>query len=367
MSRSLVAAWFCILVGSPIHADDIPVGHSPLSEYYIDYSDLDIVLRGSVLDMGPSTHAPPKKVKVKYTSSRIQIGNLSKTRNEGNRVLFHAFNDRDVQALVAMRDSLLSVPSDLPLTALSRNEQLAFFLNLHTVIVLAEVAEQYPITNLEPLFNYGNADAFVNQQRFEVSGTKVSLADIQKHVVENWQNPLVMYGFYFGAIGTPNIRTEAYTADTVFDQLRENARNFVNSMRGTQIWEPNALQVSEYYETMQSLFPAFASDVRSHIHQYARGSLARRMGATRDIEPVISDWNIADLYNGRPFSDMNGRYPSATRDANDVAFKMGVPEHVEQLLLHRQLKLLRAPKQDGTVEVEEIPTPSVEKTNPGAR
>lgn len=366
MLRYMVAVWFCMLVGSPIHADDIPVGHNPLSEYFIDYSDLDIVLRGSVLDMGPSTHAPPKKVKLKYTSSRIQIGNLSKTRNEGNRVLFHAFNDRDVQALVAMRDSLLSVPNDLPLTALSRNEQLAYFLNLHTVIVLAEIAEQYPITNLKPLFAYGDVGAFVNQRRFELADTMVSLADIQKHVVENWQNPLVMYGFYFGAIGTPNIRTEAYTADTVFDQLRENAKNFVNSMRGTQFWEPNALQVSEYYETMQSLFPTFSKDVRSHILQYARGSLASRMDVIRDIEPVISDWNIADLYNGRPFTDMNGRYPSATRDANDVAFKMGVPERVEQLLLHRQLKILRAPKQDGTVDVEEISTSSGEKASPGA-
>lgn len=340
-----------------------PSNHSPSSEFAIDYSDLDAILRGSVLDMGPSTHKPPKQRRVKYTASRIQIGNRKHTRQEGNRVFFHAFGDAEVQYLIKMRDQLLAVPDEVPLSALTRPQQLTYFLNLHTAIVLAEIAENYPITYLDNLFDATDSQSFINQRKFLLQGSAVSLADIQGHVMENWPDPLVIYGFYMGAVGTPNIRTDAYRPDAVFDQLRENAKDFVNSMRGTQIWRADELQVSEYYLRMQRLFPNFEQDVYRHIRHYSNQDFKRRMEVTSYVTPDIQDWNIADLYNGRPFSDPGGRYPIAVTDIEGLNIRTRIPEHAAQLLRDRQRKLFRLYRRNGgSVEIEELPSDNEGKT-----
>ena len=216
-----------IALAVPVSA--LPYGDTDRSDYVIDYTDLSMILNGSVLDMGPSTHKPPKHRTVKFTGTRMQIGNFLKTRQEGNRVMMHGFEEPERAYLHKIRDELLDVPNQLPLSALSRNEQLAYWLNLHNIIVLAEIAEQYPVTNIKPFFDASDLGALVNQKRFSLNGDMISLADIQNHVITYWSDPLVIYGFYLGAVGTPNIRTTAYTGTNIYDELRDNAVDFVNS------------------------------------------------------------------------------------------------------------------------------------------
>lgn len=266
--------------------------------------------------------------------------------------MFHEFEERELQVLTRLRDELLSVPSQIPSKALSRNEQLAYWFNLHNVIVLAEISQQYPVTRLKPFFDENNPNSFLNQRRFEMNGTMISLADIENHVTANWRDPLVIYGFYFGAVGTPNLRAAAYQGGKVYDQLRSNAVDFVNSMRGTQIWQGPVLKVSTYYKRMAIMFPDFENSVRNHIEEYAKPDFKRRMITTNSISAEIKDWHIADLYNGKPGLQPGGQYPRLTKDGNWNMFTQGSPEHVTQLLRDRQLKFLR---RNGTVDIEELP------------
>jgi len=331
---------------------DFPTEHDPKSTYFIEYDDLDIILKGSVLEMGASTHKPPKQGRTKITGTRIQVGNILKTRQEGNRLMFHEFEDRELLVLRRLRDELLSVPMQLPLKDLSRNEQLAYWFNLHNVIVLAEMSEQYPLTRLKPFFDLGDPKAFISQRRFEMNGSMISLADIQNHVTKNWRDPLVIYGFYMGAVGTPNLRTAAYRGGKVYDQLQSNAVDFINSMRGTQIWQGPVLKVSTYYLRMAEMFPDFENSVRAHVEKYAKPDFKRRMITTNRVSAEIEDWHIADLYNGKPGLQPGGVYPQFTKDGDGNIYTRGIPEHVAQLLRDRQIKFLR---RKGTVDIEELP------------
>ena len=331
---------------------EFPTAHDANSTYFIEYDDLDRILKGSVLEMGASTHRPPKQRLTKITGTRIQIGNILKTRQEGNRLMFHEFEERERQVLRNLCDELLSIPSQISFSALSRNEQLGYWLNLHNVIVLAEISEEYPVTRLKPFFDENDPSSFLNQRRFEMNGTMISLADIERHVTANWRDPVVIYGFYFAAVGTPNLRTAAYRGGKVYDQLRSNAVDFVNSMRGTQIWQGPVLKVSTYYKRMAIMFPDFEINVRDHIEKYAKPDFKRRMITTNSISAEIKDWHIADLYNGKPGLQPGGQYPRLTKDGNWNMFTQGSPEHVTQLLRDRQLKFLR---RNGTVDIEELP------------
>ncbi len=288
-----------IMLSNAVLASDsmLPIDHTPNSDIRIDYADLDYVLSSSVLDMGPSTHERAGMIR-KDSGTRIYGGSRKPSRFEGNRVLFHLFRKDHKKVLRAIRDDILALPAKLSLSDLSRDHQLAYWLNLHNAIVLVKIAEEYPVTNLEPFFDREKPGAFISSEPFTFDGKEIMLADIQDHVVSNWRDPLVIYGFYLGAVGTPNLRQEAFHGERVYAQLRENALDFVNSVRGTQIWNGSELRVSSYYKRMAVMFPNFDTDVMRHIEQYARPSFGVRLVAVNEVTPRIDDWNIADLVNG---------------------------------------------------------------------
>lgn len=58
-----------------------------------------------------------------------------------------------------------------------------------------------------------------DQPLVSMAGDTYSLTVIENMIFERWGNPLVMYGLYMGAIGTPNLRPEAYRAGSVWQQL----------------------------------------------------------------------------------------------------------------------------------------------------
>jgi len=330
----------CLCMTPSAMAADLPTDFDADSKYRLDYSDLSAVLTGSVLDMGPSTHKRASKPR-KGTASRVTVGSSSPSRLEGNRVMFDKFEDAQIGFLANMRDDLLAVPGQVPIEQLTRDAQLAYWFNLHNAIVLAEIADQYPINQIEPLFDEDDSNAFYRQQKFNMSGTMISLKDIQDHVVNNWDDPLVIYGFYMGAIGTPNIQSTAYTASAVYEQLNSNAVDFVNSVRGTQVWKKKELRVATYYQRMAKQFPNFKNDILAHVRKYSNKGFRNRLGQVEKVTARIEDWNIADLYNGN-LGDSGGSSVSVTRDALGLQIVSALPDHVIELLRYRDEKNAKA-------------------------
>ncbi|MDH5454667.1 MAG: DUF547 domain-containing protein, partial [Gammaproteobacteria bacterium] len=101
------------------------------SKYAINYDDLTAVLKTVVIDMGISTRRVAQEGP-EVTGTRMK-NKVKKTANEGNRFYFETFKD-DEEAQQFLRDiqkSLEQLPSEAPLRHFSREEQLAYWLNLY--------------------------------------------------------------------------------------------------------------------------------------------------------------------------------------------------------------------------------------------
>jgi len=276
-----------------------PASHTPGSSYTINYDDWNYVLANTVLKTGKSDRRPASKARLKNTSTRIKHGNKKATGLEGNRVLFHEFDDGHRALLLAIRKDLEAVPDTLPLREFNRTEQLAYWLNLHNVAVMLEVSKQYPVRSIKRIA--AGKNNIWSQQNMVVGDRPMSIADIEDHVTANWNNPLVLYGFYMGAVGGPNIRSTAYTADTLTEQLTENATEFVNSLRGVRFWGDKA-HVSSHYNLGARYFPDFEKDLQNHMIRFADAKLARRLTEAKTFKAKSYDWGIADLKNGDSYS-----------------------------------------------------------------
>lgn len=287
-------------------------GFNPASTYSIKYDDVDAFLKAAVIDTGRSTREKADSQQA-ATGTRMKVKVKRSTINEGNRFVYEAFKDDDEghnrEMLKAMRKSLEEVPGQAPLEMFSRDEQLAYWLNLYNLTVLDEVVALYPTRNLKK-YVVGNKSVFANKT-LNVAGVPLSLDDIRLTILrQNYNsNPMVLYGLYQGVIGGPNIRKRAYTGENVWVQLEHNAREFINSNRGTQA-SGRTFKVSGFYEENAAYFSDFDAGLRAHLLTYLEDPEHSALQTADRIKPDISDWTITDLYGsynriGGSFADNN--------------------------------------------------------------
>ncbi len=270
-------------------------GFDPNSTYSINYDDLTAALRTAVVDVGLSTRkeaAPAEEV----TGTRMKP-KVKKTANEGNRFYFESVKDDEnfVQFMIGIQKSLEELPAGAPLKYFSREEQLAYWLNLYNVTVLNEIIAIYPKNNLKK-YTVGKKSIF-SKKLLNVAGVPLSLDDIEFTILQqNYDNnPLVLYGLYKGIIGGPSIRRRAFTGDRVFEDLENNAYEFINSNRGTYIRDEKTFRVSSLYAREESWFPDFNDDLSSHLMAHLRGEERTALESATKIKADINDWTVTDL------------------------------------------------------------------------
>jgi len=283
----------------PSLSDDRLTIFSPTSNpirHRIDYEIWDFALKNILISMGPSTRkgAPSP---VPLTGSRIKSGPQSRYRLEGSLVLFRFFDKKVVESFTEYRQDLERVASTLDIAALPRNEQLAFWLNLHNVAMMEQIAKEWPVREPREITIGGEP---LDEAKFiTLSGIPVSLRDIRENIVyRHWKDPKVIYGFWRGEIGMPHLQSYAFTGANVSSLLDVAAADFVNSLRGTQkIY--GKLAVSELYaEAAPFYFPDFETDVRVHLTAYAEEPVVDLLAKTVAVRTSISEPDIADLHGG---------------------------------------------------------------------
>jgi hypothetical protein len=273
------------------------------SETTIDYAVLTVWLRSAVVDMGRSDRGKAAQTRASI-GTRIKPKFKRSTIYEGNRVFFEALekNEDSRQLLRDIRTRLERLPDAAPLKKFNRSEQLAYWLNLYNFTLLDEIASVYPMRDLKDL-TVGD-DAVLERKLLQVSGIELSLNDIHYTILKhNYDtDPLIIYGLYQGIIGGPNIRRAAYTGATVYNALADNAKEFINSNRGTSGRNSRAssFDVSSFYARNASYFPDFTEDLTTHLLKYIEGSQLNQLRAASTLNPSIDDWTVTDLFGTYP-------------------------------------------------------------------
>lgn len=274
--------------------------HDPQSEKDIDYAVFTEMLGALVYDVGRSDRRPAAG-RVIQTGTRINRQNISRTRNEGNRVVYHLLNDGHREALAAYRADLESLPATIHLSTLNSETQLAYWLNLHNAVMLDELARAYPVRN--PLGMRIDGTPLLDARIVNLPGGALTLNEIRHDIVATlWEDPRVIYGFYTGAIGGPSIKDEAFESTTVWRQLDVIGEEFVNSLRGVEVFD-NPVRISEIYFEFPSLFPEGDEDLRRHLMRYADDEVRELISGASRFAPGDFDDSVADLTNGAICAD----------------------------------------------------------------
>lgn len=269
----------------------------PQSELTINYPDVDALLGAMVVDVGRSSRTKLQPAAAQ-TGTRLKANVRRKTSTEGNRFRFEAFEDNELyqQILSGIRADLEGIPDQIPLKHFSRNEQLAYWLNLYNITLLEKLVKIYPEKNLKE--ELAGRNSILDEQSLRVSGIPLSLNDIQ-HTILRWNhdsNPMVIYGLYQGVVGGPNIRKTAYTGENVNRLLEDNAREFINSNRGTESAGDHVFRVAGYYGRNLGYFANLDSQLEAHILRYIEGVQKEELLNATRLVADLEDWTITDVH-----------------------------------------------------------------------
>ena len=289
------------------------------------------------------------------------------TVHEGNRFLFEIFdgNEDNQQVLRNIRDRLEQLPTATSLENFSRNEQLAYWLNLYNITILNEIVKVYPQYNLEDLLV--GKKSILPMKLLTVAGVPLSLNDIQFTILRNnyENNPLVIYGLYQGIIGGPNIRKSAYSGTYLYGDLIDNAVEFINSNRGTASKNMRVFRVSSWYQRNEVFFNDSDSDLTKHLLRYLDGEEYDELQVATTIKPDINDWTITDLYGsyrdvGRHFANNNAALVGSVSNSQPARlsgtgaavsrYSPAVMAHLDELNRKRE----ESSREVGIVTVEEL-------------
>jgi hypothetical protein len=334
------------------------------SETRIDFSAWSEFLSGIVYDVGSSDRRPAIGRNQPRTGTRLTFGSSSRYRYEGNRVLYHLIDDEREEALSAYREELITLPDRVPLRSISSNEQLAYWLNLHNVIIIDELMQTYPKRRIDEPWD-DDPNSLFNKTVATVEGVPLSLNDIRHRIVgAHWDDWRAIYGFHLGAVGGPSIHRQAFSGPIVWSQLQQSGREFVNALRGVEN-DLGSIRVSPLFFDHQYLFDSWPYELTGHLENYGDADVDAVIQSAARIGTLRWDSEIADLTNGRRCSapgaalnvvsygrDGRTRFPGGCEPLPPQAI-----DFVREIQL-RRIRMFRD-GQMGRVTIQDIPTESL--------
>jgi len=204
------------------------------------------------------------------------------------RVRYDDVPPSDRRALKEYLDRLIA----MDVRKFNRAEQRAYWINLYNASVVDMVLENPKAKNVLKIdvgfFRKGPWPV----KRMTITGKWMSLDDIEHRILRSgWHDPRIHYVLNTASLGSPNMPSEAFTAENSERLLDAAARAYVNHPRGAAV-AAGRLTVSSLYLWYRDDFGGSEQGILDHLRRYATGPLKTHLAAARGIAHHAYDWNF---------------------------------------------------------------------------
>ena len=188
----------------------------------------------------------------------------------------------------------------------SRDQQMAFWINLYNAQTVAVVLDHYPVDSIRDidispgLFATG---LFVtgpwDKKILVIEGRQLSLNDIEHRILRPiWRDPRIHYALNCASVGCPALATSAYDADEIEEQLDKAALAFIRDERAVQLASDGSeVELSSLFDWYRSDFGDSDAAFSDHLVRYAGLEFATWLSVHGDDLPISGyhyDWSLND-------------------------------------------------------------------------
>jgi len=198
---------------------------------------------------------------------------------------------RDAKALQSLRQQLAKVN----VAALTPKQQLAYWMNVYNVNVVATVVERYPVDSIKDL----STDPIIRLNVFKKARVPfgkqlLSLDDVEhKKIREGFHDPRIHFAVNCAARSCPPIRPEAYVGDRVDAQLDDQARKFLAGARVERDGEELTITTTKIMDWYGDDFEKWAGGRAAFLRKYLPPDKQRLFTGAKEIEVEYDDYDWA--------------------------------------------------------------------------
>ena len=181
----------------------------------------------------------------------------------------------------------------------SKDEQLAYWVNLYNALTVNLIIEHYPVDSIKDI-----GDGFTgpwNLELAQINDLPVTLNQIEHGILRAlWQEKRLHYVINCASIGCPDLPTEPFSSNNIEQQLNNAAIRFINQPKSVQLTE-NTLVLSSIYHWFSDDFGENTQEILDHIKRYAKPALKAELNnVNNDIGDIkyAYNWKLKNTSTG---------------------------------------------------------------------
>lgn len=179
---------------------------------------------------------------------------------------------------------------------LSRNGQLAFWINGYNAVTIDKVIKKKPKKSVRETGFPGlwTSTKFFTSPEHMVANRRLSPDDIEHKILrKQFKDPRIHFAIICASRGCPPLPRVAYTEANVQTRLEEETKSYLNSARGTRInRSTNTLYVSKLFDWFSDDFIQKRGSAISFMRPYLDGQVLSFLDGKPKISYLKYDWTL---------------------------------------------------------------------------
>lgn len=169
-------------------------------------------------------------------------------------------------------------------TLSSPNARKAHLINMYNAFTVDLVAEHYPVESIKDIGGWFSSPWSIEVT--EIGGEDATLDDIEHEMLRKMGDPRIHYAINCASISCPNLRTEAFRANRIDQQLNEQRLEFISSDKGLQ-FDGQSLEVSKIFRWFDEDWGGASGVLKMLQAQHPKGAEFRSIDAY-----LHYDWSL---------------------------------------------------------------------------
>ncbi len=225
----------------------------------------------------PNSASPPNSVDHQVLTELLNKY-LVKGKDGQNRLAYAAWKK---SGHTALKDYLARLEATI-VTSLSRQEQIAFWINLYNAKTIDLVLDHYPVEKIKLIALSDHPDPF-KAKIVRIQGSALSLDDITDRILRSiYRDARFAYAVSSATLGCANISAEAFNGATLDQQLETAAQDYVNHSRAFVVVD-GEVRASMIYSWWKDDFGGSEQGVLRHALKFADPTLRAQLSAAVKI------------------------------------------------------------------------------------
>lgn len=179
---------------------------------------------------------------------------------------------------------------------LSRDAQLAFWINAYNAVVIDKVIKWKPKKSVRETLIPGvwTSTKFFTSREHIVAGKRISPDDIEHDILrKKFKDPRIHFAIICASSGCPKLPRIAYTEENVQARLEEETRKYLDSERGIRIDRAeNTLYLSRIFDWFGNDFVEKSGSVVNFIRPYLKQEIISFLKGKPRIAFLHYDWAL---------------------------------------------------------------------------